>query len=182
MLGHTPGPANPFIGFGRNEARFRADSPRKMESLQDRYSPNAVCFGCGPSNPRGLQIKSRPEGDYVVADWTPEPHHTAFSGFTNGGIMSVLLDCNGNITAAYALMKARGLDAPPGTVTAELTVRFLKPTPLGPTLHLKARASKIEGDKVTVEGSIEADGVQTAAMRGVYAAVRKGHPAFDKWT
>lgn len=96
--------------------------------------------------------------------------------------MSVLLDCHGNITAAYALMKARGLEAPPGTVTAELSVRYLKPTPLGPTLHLRARASKIDGDKVAVEGTIEVEGVQTASMRGVYVAVREGHPAFNKWT
>jgi len=154
----------------------------ESESLQDRYSPNAVCFGCGPNNPRGLHIKSRPEGEFVVADWTPDPQHTAFAGFTNGGIMSVLLDCHGNITAAYALMKARNLDAPPGTVTAELSIRFLKPTPLGPPLHLKAWASKIDGDKVTVEGTIAVEGTETASLRGVYVAVRKGHPAFDKWT
>jgi acyl-coenzyme A thioesterase PaaI-like protein len=152
------------------------------DSLQETYSPNAVCFGCGPSNPSGLHIRSRPEGEYVVAEWTPSPHHTAFPGFTSGGIMSVLLDCHGNITAAYALMKSRGLQAPPGTVTSELSVKFLKPTPLGPTLHLKARASRIEGDKVTVEGTVEIEGVQTASMRGLYVAVRKGHPAFDKWT
>jgi acyl-coenzyme A thioesterase PaaI-like protein len=155
---------------------------RTMESLQDKYSPNAVCFGCGPKNPQGLHIKSRPEGETLVADWTPQPHHTAFSKFTNGGIIGVLLDCHGNMTAAYSLMKARGLDSPPGTVTAEYTVRFLKPTPIGSTLHLRAWPTKVEGDKVTVEGTVEAGGVQTVSMRGVYVAVREGHPAFDKWT
>jgi hypothetical protein len=86
-----------------------------MESLQDRYSPNAVCFGCGPANPKGLHIKSRPEGDRLVADWLPGPHHKAFADFTSGGIIAMLLDCHGNMTAAYFLMKARGLDVPPGT-------------------------------------------------------------------
>ena len=52
-----------------------------MENLQDKYSPNAVCFGCGPANPKGLHIKSRPEGDHLVADWLPEPQHMAFAGF-----------------------------------------------------------------------------------------------------
>ena len=153
-----------------------------MESLQDRFSPNAVCFGCGPSNPRGLRIKSRPEGDELVADWTPEPHHTAFEGFVNGGIISILLDCHGNMTAAYALMKARGLKSPPGTVTAEFTVRFLKPTPIGRALHLKARAVRVEGDRVQVEGAVEVDSQQTVAMKGTYAAVKEGHPAFNKWS
>jgi acyl-coenzyme A thioesterase PaaI-like protein len=152
-----------------------------MESLQDTYSPNAICFGCGPSNPNGLHIKSRPDGEFVVADWVPEPHHTGYAGFTNGGIISVLLDCHGNMTAAYALMKQKGLESPPGTVTAELTVRFLKPTPIDRTLHLRAHATKIEGNKVSVEGSIEVDGVQTVTMKGLYVSVKEGHPGFDKW-
>lgn len=152
-----------------------------MESLQDRYSPNAICFGCGPSNPQGLHIKSRPEGEALVADWKPEAYHTAFSGFTNGGIISILLDCHGNMTAAYSLMKARGLNAPPGTVTAEYTVRFLKPTPLRGVLHLRAWPTKIEGDRVSVEGSVEVEGIQTVSMRGLYIAVKEGHPAFNKW-
>jgi acyl-coenzyme A thioesterase PaaI-like protein len=152
-----------------------------LEGLQDRYSPNGVCFGCGPSNPNGLHIKSYPEGDSVVADWKPAPFHTGYPGFTNGGIISTLLDCHGNMTAAYALMKDRKTNAPPGTVTAELTIRFLKPTPVDGTLHLKARAIKIEGEKVTVEGSIEVNGVQTVSMRGLYVAVREGHPGFTKW-
>ena len=152
------------------------------KSLQDKYSPKAVCFGCGPSNPKGLHIKSRPEGEVLVADWKPEPHHTAFSRFTNGGIISVLLDCHGNMAAAYALMKARGLDAPPGTVTAELSMKFLKPTPIDAVLRLTASATAIEGDRVTVEGKVEAGGVLTVTMKGVYVAVKGGHPAFDKWS
>lgn len=152
-----------------------------MQSLQDKYSPNAVCFGCGPSNPKGLHIKSYPDGDALVADWNPEPHHTAFSGFTSGGIISILLDCHGNMAAAYSLMRERGLDAPPGTVTVEYTVRFLKPTPLGRPLHLRAWPTKVERDRVSVEGSVEVDGVQTASMKGLYVAVKEGHPAFDKW-
>lgn len=152
-----------------------------MVSLQDRYSPNAVCFGCGPSNPRGLHIKSHPEGESLVADWKPEPYHTGYSGFTNGGIISMLLDCHGNMTAAYSLMKAKRLETPPGTVTAELTVRFLKPTPIDRTLHLRAWTTKMEGDRVNVEGTIEVDGVQTVAMRGLYVSVKEEHPGYDKW-
>jgi acyl-coenzyme A thioesterase PaaI-like protein len=152
-----------------------------MESLQDKYSPNAVCFGCGPANPKGLHIKSRPEGDRLVADWMPEPQHMAFAGFTNGGIIATLLDCHGNMTAAYSLMKARGLEVPPGTVTAELAIKFLRPSPLKKELHLSAWCTGIEGGRVRVEGSLEVDGVKTASMSGLYVAVKEGHPAFHKW-
>ncbi len=152
-----------------------------MESLQDRYSPNGICFGCGPKNPEGLHIKSYPERGGLGADWTPKPYHAAFSNFASGGIISVLLDCHGNWTAAYSLMIQRGLSAPPGTVTAEIDVKFLAPTPLNGPWHLKARAVKIDGDSVNVEGSLEANGQKTATLRGLFVAVKEGHPAYHRW-
>ena len=65
-------------------------------ALQDRYAPNNHCFGCGPSNAKGLRIKSHPRDGELVADWTPEPHHEAFDGILNGGIIGALLDCHLN--------------------------------------------------------------------------------------
>ncbi|MGP8126046.1 MAG: PaaI family thioesterase [Nitrososphaerales archaeon] len=152
-----------------------------MESLQDKYAPNSICFGCGPKNPKGLHIKSFPQGESLVAEWTPEPHHAAFSDFASGGIMSVLLDCHGNWTAAYSLMRSRGLDSLPGTVTAEYTVRFLRPTPIDKAWHLKAWPTRIDGDRVFVEGEVEAGGLKTATMSGLFVAVKEGHPAYHRW-
>ena len=118
----------------------------------------------------------------MVADWSPESCHTSFPGYVSGGIIAILLDCHGNITAGYSLMKQKGLDAPPGTVTSEISIKYLKPTPTGKVLHLKARATRMEGSKVTVESTLDVEGVQTVSMRGVYVAVREGHPAFNKWS
>ena len=129
----------------------------------------------------GLHIKSIPEGDTLVAEWMPEPYHAAFSNFASGGILSVLLDCHGNWTAAYSLMKSRGLEAPPGTVTSEYTVKFLRPTPIDKSWRLKACPTKIDGDKVSVDGEVESDGRKTAVMSGLFVAVREGHPAFHRW-
>jgi len=140
-----------------------------------------MCFGCGPANTKGLRIKSRVEGEDLVADFRPEPHHQAFGGVLNGGIVGTLLDCHSNWTAAYALMKARGLDHPPATVTAEFTVKLRAPTPLDESLRLVARPSSVEGDKVTVEARIVASGKTTATCRGVFVAVKEGHPAFFRW-
>jgi len=117
-----------------------------------------------------------------VADWKPKPYHTAFAGFTNGGIISTLFDCHGNMAAAYALMKSGSMRAPPGTVTAELSVRYLRPTPLGKVLHLRAQATEIVDGRVRVEGELRVEGTTTAVMHGLYVAVKKGHPGFDKWS
>jgi acyl-coenzyme A thioesterase PaaI-like protein len=151
-----------------------------VESLQDQYAPNNMCFGCGPANAKGLRIKSRVEGEELVADFTPEEHHQAFAGMLNGGIAGALLDCQSNWTAAYTLMKARGSEELPCTVTAEFSVKLRAPTPLAP-LRLRARAVEVQGDKVTVEASIEAGGKTTATCRGVFVAVKEGHPAFHRW-
>jgi acyl-coenzyme A thioesterase PaaI-like protein len=151
------------------------------ECLQDRYAPNNRCFGCGPANERGLRIKSRPAGDELVADWTPEEHHQAFDGILNGGIAGALLDCHSNWTAAWALMNERGEETPPCTVTAEFHVKLRAPTPLSGTLRLRAKPVTVEGDKVVVEASLEAGGKTTATCRGVFVAVKEGHPAFHRW-
>jgi uncharacterized protein (TIGR00369 family) len=151
------------------------------ESLQDRYAPDNVCFGCGPKNDKGLRIKSRAEGDELVADWTPEPHHQAFTGMLNGGIVASLLDCHGNWAACYHLMQKAGAQSPPCTVTAELAVKYLRPTPASAPVRLRARVVESSADRATVEASLEAGGKLTATCRGVFVAVKEGHPAFHRW-
>jgi acyl-coenzyme A thioesterase PaaI-like protein len=151
------------------------------ESLQEKYAPNSVCFGCGPKNIHGLQLKSVPSGDGVVADWKPKPHHVAFGNFGSGGIISVLMDCQGNWAATYALLKSRRTPFAPGTVTSEYTVKFLKPSPIDKLWQVSARATKIDGDKVDVEGELKVDGVVTASMTGHFVAVKESHPAFHRW-
>jgi uncharacterized protein (TIGR00369 family) len=150
-------------------------------SLQDRFAPRTRCFGCGPANPNGLRIKSYARDDEVVATFRAEPHHEAFAGAVSGGIVGTLLDCHCNWTAAYTLMNTRSQSAPPCTVTAEYTVRFLAPTPSDQELTLRARTVQSSDRKAVVEGHIEADGTITATCRGVFVAVEEGHPAFHRW-
>jgi acyl-coenzyme A thioesterase PaaI-like protein len=151
------------------------------QNLQDRFAPDSVCFGCGPANPDGLRIKSRAEGDGVVADWTPGPHHEAFPGVLNGGIIGTVLDCHCNWAAVQALMTERALDRPAVTVTAEYTIRLRRPTPTDRPLHLTARATEIDGDRVRVEGELSVGGVVTATCTGLFVAIGEGHPAHDSW-
>ncbi len=151
------------------------------DNLQDTYAPNGVCFGCGPKNSHGLKLKSVPFGDAVIAEWKPKPHHVAFGNFGSGGIISVLMDCHGNWAAAYALMNARHLRSPPGTVTSEYTVKFLRPSPIDAQWHLSAWATKLEGDRVNVSGELKVGGSVTATMTGVFVAVKESHPAFYRW-
>ena len=150
-------------------------------SLQEIYAPNARCFGCGPTNPHGLHIRSRVADDVVVADWKPEPYHEAFEGYVNGGIIGVLFDCHSNWAATYSLMKRRGLSTPPGTVTAEYHVIHHSPTPSNSTLHLVSKVVELSEKKAVVETTLEVEGKVTASFKGTFVAVKEGHPAYRRW-
>jgi acyl-coenzyme A thioesterase PaaI-like protein len=151
------------------------------KSLQETYSPNGACFGCGPANPKGLHIRSFPYGDEVIAEWIAEVHHEAFPGVLNGGIIGSLLDCHSNWAAAYHLMKKSGASVPPCTVTAEFHVKLLRPTPSDVPLTLKARVVDSTDDRATVEAELIANGKVCDTCRGVFVAVKEGHPAFHRW-
>lgn len=152
-----------------------------QKSLQETYSPEGVCFGCGPANEKGLHIRSFAENGEVVAEWHAQDHHQAFPGMLNGGIIGALLDCHSNWTAAYFLMKRDGLDHAPCTVTAEFHVKLLRPTPTDGTIHLKARVVESSEDRATVDAELIAAGKVCDTCRGVFVAVKEGHPAYHRW-
>ena len=45
------------------------------------------------------------DGDFIVATFQPEPHHEAWDGVVNGGIVGCLFDCHSNWTAAISKTK-----------------------------------------------------------------------------
>ncbi len=152
-----------------------------MKSLQETYAPNNRCFGCGPANEQGLRIRSFAEGNELVCEWRPQPHHLAFDGILNGGICGAILDCHSNWAAAIHLMKQSREDTPPCTVTADFHVHLKRPTPMDAPLHLRAHVIDSSGDRATVEASLEANGKITATCRGTFVAVKEGHPAYHRW-
>lgn len=151
------------------------------KGLQESYAPTSVCFGCGPSNDKGLRIRSIPQGDKVVADWRPEKHHEAFPGVLNGGIIGSLLDCHSNWTAAWHLMKKSGSDHPPCTVTADYAIQLKRPTPTDTVIHLEAWVVESTDDRATIEATLSAHGKVCATCRGTFVAVKPGHPAYYRW-
>lgn len=151
------------------------------KSLQETYAPRNACFGCGPANEKGLRIQSFDRDGEYVAEWRAEPHHEAFPGVLNGGIIGSLLDCHMNWAAATHLMREQGLETPPCTVTAEYSVKLLRPTPTDGPIRLRASVVESKDDRAVVEGSLEAGGKTCATCRGTFVAVKPGHPAYHRW-
>ena len=102
-------------------------------SVQDKYAPNSICFGCGPANEKGLQIKSFRTENGLKMEFETKDEHQAFPGIINGGIISTLLDCHGNWAATMALMEHSKDEIPPCTVTSTFSLKLKRPTPLIPS-------------------------------------------------
>ena len=153
------------------------------KSLQEIFAPHGICFGCGVRNEKGLRIKSfvNENGEELVCQWRAEPHHQAFPGMLSGGIVGALLDCHSNWTAAYFLMKRKGKTEPDCTVTANYSVKLLRPTPFDATIHLRARVVESSEDRATVEAELVANDKVCATCRGLFVAVKENHPAYHRW-
>lgn len=150
-------------------------SDTTAKAIQDFYPDDfAHCYGCGRLNPRGLQVKTRWEGDETVARFTPRAEHVAIPGFVYGGLIASLVDCHAMGTAAAAVERKAGREIGAGPaprfVTASLKVEYLKPTPLGPELEVRARAVEVGERKVVVHATVSANGAVTAT--GEVVAVR----------
>lgn len=145
------------------------------KAVQDHYPDDySHCYGCGRLNAPGLHVRSFWDGDEAVSHITPRPEHMAMPGFVYGGYLASILDCHAIGTAAAASERAAGRDIgdqpSPRFVTAWLHVEYLKPTPLGPELEIRARAVEIGERKVKVQATVSANGVITA--KGEALAVR----------
>ena len=153
----------------------------QQKSVQDVYAKKSICFGCGPANKDGLQIKSFRGDDGLELNFKTKPEHQAFPGVVNGGIIGTLFDCHGNWAAAIALLDAGHYDSIPSTVTAAYSVKLLRPTPFGVSLYVKAVVKELQLNKADVVMDLYADDVHCAQGTGLFVAVDEGHPAYHRW-
>lgn len=109
------------------------------------------CFVCGPANSRGLQARFEIDpqtrtacSSLILPDWLQ-----GWQGVVHGGILSTLLD--------EACVHA-GRTVGPHPVTAELTVRFRKPVPVGTEVQVRGEVVEVRRRVLQVRSSLEIDG------------------------
>lgn len=146
-------------------------------SLQDLAAPDGSCFGCGCAHPGGLQLKSHwaDDGIHVVCKHTPRPEFIGWPGLVYGGLLAMLVDCHSNWTAMAHHYRAEG--RAPGSeprlecATGSLCLKYLKPTPMGVELTLKARVEGEVGRKTRVLCEVWAGDVLTVSADSVFVRV-----------
>lgn len=125
-----------------------------MKAFQDRI-PGNRCYGCGPLNEQGLQIKSYWEGENEsICRFAPSPHHAAGPlHFLNGGIIATIIDCHCVCTAIAWAYRAAGREIGAGETiwyaTAALEVSYKRPVRIDREILLKAKVLGT-GDKKVV--------------------------------
>jgi acyl-coenzyme A thioesterase PaaI-like protein len=123
--------------------------------IQDLLEHENPCFGCGPDNPEGLQLKSYPDeaGDGLVAEFTPNSYHAGSGGVLGGGVQATLADCHGIWTAVYHAA-VNGEDPVPHYVTAEMDISYREPAPLDEPIRLVSTIAEVDLPRVHVDVEI----------------------------
>jgi acyl-coenzyme A thioesterase PaaI-like protein len=139
---------------------------RDRQSLQDTYFPQLPCFGCGPANERGLQLKSFVGDDGLIrAEFRPWAEHDNGLGYLNGGIIATVLDCHSAAAVTHTAFE-NGWPPLPGAdlpyVTAGLDVRYLRPAPLDSVVSLVGEVVDASESEMTALVRLEWDGKERA--------------------
>ena len=147
-----------------------------QKAIQDYYADEiAICYGCGRHNSDGLHVKTYWDGETGICHFTPRNTHTAFPGVVYGGLIASIIDCHTMGTAIGAMYSAEGRE--PGTepailcVTGNLNVSFVKPTPTGTELELRASIKELTERKAIVTCEVYAGDMMTVTAEVVAVSV-----------
>jgi acyl-coenzyme A thioesterase PaaI-like protein len=121
------------------------------------------CFGCGPLNPEGLQLRFTPGPDGSAADYLVPERFQSWSGMAHGGVVALMLDEAVGWAAWHA--------GHPG-VTGRLQVAYRRPLKLRETVKIVGRVERIRRTLVYCnavvesldDGGLIADGTATLVM------------------
>ena len=145
-----------------------------MKAIQDQM-PDNNCFGCGPHNAAGMQIKSFWDGDECVCRYQPKPEQCAGPPhYVYGGTIASLIDCHciGAATSNHYIQEGRETGEAPEIwcVTGKLTVSYLAPTPIDQEIELRATIVESGAKKSVVKCAVYSGTTKTAV--GEVIAVR----------
>ena len=135
-----------------------------QKTAEKQYS-SRMCFVCGVENPAGLHAHFYQVDDVTcVGRFLPADHHQGYPGRVHGGVVASMMD--------ETLGRAIWGDAKTWGVTAELTIRYRNPVPLGEMLTVVGRLTRDTRRLFEAEGElITADGTVAVVAHGKYIKI-----------
>jgi acyl-coenzyme A thioesterase PaaI-like protein len=152
--------------------------PMDDQPLQDRYGAGRYLLRVRSGQPRRSADKEPGESALQSSPTGRQADHQAFPGVLSSGIIATLLDCHSNWTAAYHLMQTDGLAVPPSIVTADLAIRYVRPTPTDRPVRLSARLAETTSRGTVIDAVLTSAEAVTATAISTFVAVRPDHPAY----
>jgi uncharacterized protein (TIGR00369 family) len=137
-------------------------------SHRDDFIPSwrrDACFGCGPANPKGLQLSFHltEGGRSYLCEFSLGENFSGPPGHAHGGIIATILD-----EAMGKALKLRNKVA----LTRQLEVEYLRPVPLGQPLVAEGHLVRMNGRALYNRAEIRnAHGKVLARSRGKFLAI-----------
>ncbi len=124
-----------------------------QHNAQKQYN-SRMCFVCGVENPAGLHAHFyQIDETTCVARFLPADHHQGYPGRVHGGVIASIMD--------ETMGRAVWGDAKTWGVTAELTLKYKLPVPMGEMLTAVGRLTRdtrrifeAEGELLTADGRV----------------------------
>jgi uncharacterized protein (TIGR00369 family) len=122
------------------------------------------CFCCGKDNEKGLRLTiSYPEKGAAETRLTVPEYFQGWRKVTHGGFLSTILD---EVMAHACIGIAKT------AVTAEITVKFLKPVETGARIHAVGKVSETRGRIITTRGWVTNEsGTQVAEASARFVVI-----------
>jgi acyl-coenzyme A thioesterase PaaI-like protein len=128
-------------------AQRHPDAPAPGTELGSHYP---LCFGCGDDQPQGLHLRViAGPGVSVSARFDVTAAHQGAPGLAHGGLLACAFD---------EALGALGWLLRTPAVTGRLETDFLKPVPVGSTMHIAAWCVGVKGRKIYHRGEGRLDG------------------------
>jgi uncharacterized protein (TIGR00369 family) len=125
------------------------------------FGPDQQCFGCGPNNQHGMQLRFRVEGEEVVTTFEARPGWEGAPGIVHGGLQATLADELG----AWTLV---GLKHQFG-FTTKLDLRYYRPARADQPIEGRGSILKDSEQLTTVKVTLRQDGKRVLSGRITYS-------------
>ena len=132
--------------------------------MSDSLEIDHLCFCCGDRNEKGLHLKfSYPHKGEAVTEIIVPDYFTGWKEIVHGGFLAMVLD----EAMAHACISLNRV-----SVTAEITVRYVKPVKVGQRVRVTGEVKNQKSKIILTEGNISDEtGEIVSKARGKFLAM-----------